>query len=78
MSASSLCIEASGKLTVVGFVHQTHDNIRFIRILCGELAPQIRELVRGRSAGTNYLPVPAGIVVDIDDASSVDFQACLD
>lgn len=65
--------------TVVGFVHQTHDDLCVTGVLRCQLTPQIGEVVVGRpSALANDGSIPASVVVNVYDAVCTGFQAPLD
>ena len=66
-----------GKLTVVRLVHDAHDNVTVAGVLGCQLTPKVGELIVRGPALANDLPVPAGVVVDINDTMSTGRQASL-
>lgn len=60
------------------FVHQPHYNFAFFSIIRGQLLPQACELIVCGSTLTNDVPVPAGIVVYINNTVSTGVKASLD
>ena len=59
-------------------VDDSHNYIGILRILLGQLAPQARKFFVLGSSLTNDIPVPAGVIMDIDDAEGTGDQAGLD
>lgn len=55
---------------VVRLVHDAKDDVCVVGVLCGKRGPESSELLIGGSGGglANDVAVPAGIVVDVDDA----------
>lgn len=53
---------------VVGLVHDAEDDVGVVGVLGGKRRPESGELVVGRAALADDLAVPAGIVVDVQDA----------
>lgn len=64
--------------TVVWLVHQAHHHLFFGGIFSGQLLPEVCEIsVGGTARNTDDSAVPAGIIVNIDDAVSSSRQATL-
>ena len=63
---------------VVGLVHQAESDLALRRVLGRDLGPDISELVVGWAALADDLAVPAGVVVEVDEADSAGGQAALD
>ena len=68
-----------GDVEIMGLVHQTEDDVGLVGVRLRELGPDGDEVVVGRSTVlANNAAVPAGIVVDVDDAVSAGGEAGLD
>jgi hypothetical protein len=64
--------------TVVRLVHQSHDHSVLLGIFLGQFTPEVGKVLLSKFSGlTKYHPIPAPIVVDINDAMTPGFQACL-
>ena len=61
----------------MGFVHEAHDDFIVAGVFPGELAPETRKLLVRGSALTDDLSVPAGVIMDVDNAVGAGRQACL-
>lgn len=53
---------------VVGLVHDAEDDVGVVGVLCSKRRPERGKLVVGGTALADDLAVPAGVVVDVDDA----------
>jgi hypothetical protein len=51
------------RIEVMGFVHETENNPRVAAVLGGELSPEARELIVGRTSLADDSAVPASVVV---------------
>ena len=60
---------------VVGLVHQAEDDVGLAGVGLGELGPEGGEVVVGGAALADDVAVPAGVVVDVDDAVGAGGQA---
>ena len=58
-------------------VHDAHNDVTAARVLGCQLTPEVSELIVRRPALANDLPVPAGVIVDINDAMGARRQASL-
>jgi len=64
--------------TVVWLVHQAHYHLFLSGIFGGQLLPEVGEIgVGGTARSTDDSAVPAGIIVNVDDAVSSSRQATL-
>ena len=76
---SSLPLEHTpGVRTVMRLIHQPHNNLTLSSILRSQLLPQTRKVLIGRpSTLANDFPVPAGIIMNINNAVRACLQASL-
>jgi hypothetical protein len=71
-------VQLKGVHTVMRLIHKPHHDLTFSSILLGQLLPQSRKIVIGRSSTlTDDIPVPAGIIMNIDNAMRASLQTSL-
>lgn len=68
----------SGVRTVMRLIDHPHNHFNILCILLSQLAPQARKIFILGSTLTDDLPVPAGVIMDIDDTEGTGDQAGLD